>query len=378
MSTKIKVVHITTVHHPFDPRIYHKECQSLSKAGFDVSLIVSDHEDLKNHFDKDVKIIPIKKSSNRFIRIIKSSYDAYRVAKKLNAKIYHFHDPELLFVGWMLKNNNNIVIYDVHEDYETSIQQKVYLNKFVAKITASLFRLIERKLSKSFEVCLAEKYYSEKFPEGQTILNYPLVSNVNNIESDLATINKNENYDLIYTGNITKDRGALIHATLPNIDEKFNVSLIGKCSRNLANEMYAIVGERENQLSIDGVDKYIPREEIDKKYQEKKWLAGLAIFPPTDHYLKKELTKFFEYMNVGMPIICSNFPVWKKFIEENECGIAVDPSNEEEIKNAVYYLANNPAIAKNMGEKGRMAVQNKLNWTNEAEKLVDWYKMLLK
>src|SRR5690625_7556260 len=74
---------------------------------------------------------------------------------------------------------------------------------------------------------------------------------------------------------------------------------------------------------------------IEEMYLSKRWLAGIAIFPPTEHYKKKELTKFFEYMNAGLPIICSDFPVWKQFINKYECGITVDPYNETEIKNAL-------------------------------------------
>src|SRR5690625_6021755 len=59
------------------------------------------------------------------------------------------------------------------------------------------------------------------------------------------------------------------------------------------------------------------------------WLAGIALFPPTEHYMKKELTKFFEYMNAGLPIICSHFPQWKTFIDKYNCGIAVDPYDED-------------------------------------------------
>jgi len=93
--------------------------------------------------------------------------------------------------------------------------------------------------------------------------------------------------------------------------------------------------------------------------------------------MKKELTKFFEYMNAGLPIICSDFPVWKKFVEKHECGIAVDPYDENEIKQAIQYLRNNPDAARKMGENGKKAVTLELNWHTEEQKLIAWYNELL-
>ena len=35
-----RIVHLSTVHSPHDPRIYHKQCRTLAKAGFDVTPII--------------------------------------------------------------------------------------------------------------------------------------------------------------------------------------------------------------------------------------------------------------------------------------------------------------------------------------------------
>lgn len=82
-------------------------------------------------------------------------------------------------------------------------------------------------------------------------------------------------------------------------------------------------------------------------------------------------------MNAGLPIICSNFPVWKEFIDTYQCGITVDPFNEEEIKQAITTLKENPALAYEMGENGRRAIVEELNWDVEKSKLLRWYNELI-
>lgn len=376
MSREIpKVVHISTVHPPLDTRIYYKECLSLAEEGFNTTLIISEHKDTEQINRELINVIEIKKVKNRFFRILKSNLEAFKVAKKLNADIYHLHDPELLLIGRLIKNKSNTVIFDVHEDYETSIRQKKYLKKPFNILFSKIYNFIEKILIKKLELCFAEKYYKEKYNRGIQILNYPLIKNLD-IKQQSFSSNKSE-VNLLYTGAISSDRGAYIHAELPNMDKNIKVKLVGICSNDTANQMYEITNDK-SRLIIKGVNEFIPRNEIDDEYKKGHWLAGLALFPPTDHYMKKELTKFFEYMNVGIPIICSNFPHWIEFIEKYQCGITVDPFNEKEIIDAIHYLRDNPQKALQMGENGKMAVQNELNWNKEKEKLIDWYNNLIR
>jgi glycosyltransferase involved in cell wall biosynthesis len=369
------VVHMTTVHHPYDPRIYHKECISLANAGFDVTLIAqpADNETETNK-EKPIKHIPLKTYKSRLKRMIISTRDAYKKAKDLNADVYHFHDPELLPAAWLLKKKNNTVIYDIHEDYITSILQKDYMAKPIKKMIATAYRYMERFFAHNFQLCLAEKYYKDIYPNGVLILNYPTV-NEKFMKHDREGGPQEDK--LLYTGNVSHVRGALFHAKIPLIDDQSEVHFVGKCPSDLAKEMEGIAGTEKDRLHIEGIDQFIEKEVIEDRYLERNWLAGIALFPPTEHYRKKELTKFFEYMNAGLPIICSDFPVWKDFIENYECGIAVDPNKDEEIKQAIQYLKNHPEEARQMGENGKKAVQEHLNWKTQEEKLVTWYDELL-
>lgn len=374
MKKRKRVVHITTVHNPHDPRIYYKQCISLQKAGFETYLLAQPARPALSDND-GVTHIQLKKQKSRFRRMTLGAWEAYKKAKKLKADIYVFHDPELMWVGALLKKSSNIVIYDIHEDYVTSILQKDYLAKPIRHLLAKTYRAIETIFTRKMELSLAEKYYTQFYPRGTTILNYPLLNErfLQIDRSEQAPVDK-----LLYTGNVTVERGALIHARIPQIDSHIKVQLVGKCDGLLASKMKEIAGDQAEQLAFEGIDEFVLKEKIEKYYMDENWLAGIAIFPPTEHYKKKELTKFFEYMNAGLPIICSDFPTWKSFIEKYECGLAVDPNNDEQIRRAIATLRNDKALSYQLGENGRQAVENELNWKTEEAKLLIWYNDLIR
>jgi len=157
--------------------------------------------------------------------MIFGTIDAYKKAKRLRADIYHFHDPELMIVGWLLKKKSNVVIYDIHEDYVTSILQKQYVNRWLRLFLSKLYKILEKLLTRRMELCLAEKYYYDIYKRGVCVLNYPLM---NDITLNNRHDNRSFEQKVLYTGNVTEDRGALIHARLPLIDEHISVHFIGK------------------------------------------------------------------------------------------------------------------------------------------------------
>ena len=87
------ICHITTVHNAFDNRIF-KQCVSTANKGFNV--ILSLCREQKTIMLK-VKIISLPKFRNRLKHFLVSIYSAFKNSIKLNAKAYHFHDPELIF-----------------------------------------------------------------------------------------------------------------------------------------------------------------------------------------------------------------------------------------------------------------------------------------
>jgi len=106
-------------------------------------------------------------------------------------------------------------------------------------------------------------------------------------------------------------------------------------------------------------------------------MAGLVLYHPVPNHTDAQPNKLFEYMSAGIPVISSNFPLWKEIVEGHQCGICVDPLKPDEIAKAIQWILDNPEKAKKMGENGRRAVEEKYNHTVEEKKLLTLYKLLL-
>lgn len=365
-----KVVHLTSVHTPLDTRIFHKECGTLARAGYDVVLVVPYD---RNESVNGVRIRAVPPPRNRIGRMTRTAWRVYKEALSEDADVYHFHDPELIPAGFLLRMRGKPVIYDIHEDNVTAIRQKAYLPRPLRPLLANLLETVEKYLTKSFDIVLAERYYARRFSEGTTVLNYPVRKYLST--ADLAEMPKAPR--LLFTGKVARIRGALIHAQIVSYLEGVDVYIVGYCDQELAEEMRQRAGDQSDRLHLDGDGVYVPYQQILGYYSRGGWTAGLALFLPNPHDMEKELTKLFEYMGAGIPIICSDFPVWRALVEESGTGLCVDPQDPEAIAGAVQYLLAHPEEAQRMRQNGLRAVEKQYNWAAEAQKLLSLYERII-
>lgn len=83
--------------------------------------------------------------------------------------------------------------------------------------------------------------------------------------------------------------------------------------------------------------------------------------------------KLFESMALGKPILVGEGTISAERIAQVGNGVAVPYGSKEEIKKAILYFKNNPAIAREMGAKGKAAFER--NWRPEVmeKRLLDAY-----
>jgi glycosyltransferase involved in cell wall biosynthesis len=104
---------------------------------------------------------------------------------------------------------------------------------------------------------------------------------------------------------------------------------------------------------------------------------GLLVLQPEPNFVNARPIKLFEYMAAGIPVIASDFPLWRQIIGEARCGLLVDPQDPQAIARAMQYLLSHDAEAEAMGRRGRKAACELYNWNSEERVLLKFYSDLL-
>ncbi|WP_043906118.1 glycosyltransferase family 4 protein [Parageobacillus genomosp. 1] len=373
----MKVCHLTSVHPGEDIRIFVKECQSLARAGHDVTLIVANEPSRVVH---NVRIVGVSAPARtRISRMLKATYQVYKQALKENAEVYHFHDPELIPVGLLLKKKGKKVIYDVHEDVPEQVLSKQWIPKPLRKPISFLVKSIEKFAAKQFDAIVTAtptinnrfKTYNEK---SVTVHNFPILNEL--LDPNIDISNKDfSRPNIVYIGGITKLRGIkemMLAVEKVNEHTDVKLQLAGKFApEHLEYEM--------KQLSAW---KYVQHLGWLNRQQIKDCLfnatLGLVLLHPEPRYIVSYPIKLFEYMSAGIPVIASHFPLWKEIVENCECGKCVNPLDVNEIARTIQWFIDNPEKAKQMGLNGRKAIEEKYNWENESKILIRLYEELSK
>jgi len=368
-----KVCVMTDVHWILDNRI-NKEIRTLVKAGYDVSYVApATAEEVKkfNELNPDVKVFPINRYESRRKRMTKGVKEAYKAALSTGAEIYHFHDPELIRVGILLKLRGKKVIYDVHENYHSVLisRRKSKILGFLLKVGYVFFEKIANSFFDGIVVVTpnVKNYFSER----KTIIlpNYPELSVFEKMNGKKS---KSERVEFIYIGGISIQRGIkeMVEATAKAYKEcNLKLVVIGKSIDEESKEYLEL---KEDYFTYQ---KQLPHEEALKVAMLAD--VGMIVLHPTQNHLNSSPVKLFEYMALGLPVIASNFPKWHEYMDEANCAVYVDPMNVEDIAEKMIFLAKNRKLAQEMGERGKKLVFEKYNWKKVEKRLIDLYKKVV-
>jgi len=363
----VKIAYLTSVHKQNDNRIFYKEVTTLYNNGYDISLIVAGGE---SKIVNDINIISYPKSNGRLKRIFKTSLiDMIKVCKKVDADIYHFHDPELIFTGLYLKLIGKKVIYDIHENNPASILSKPYIkSKLKRVILSKVFNIFEKLSIKFFDaIVTARPDITKRFKHRNliTLRNFPRLPNLSNLEKiDI----KKDKSSVIFVGGMSEIRG--INQLLDAFEflDDYELWLLGPISEKKLKNRIELGCRNVKYLGV--VEAYEIFSYIDKAD------IGIITFLSAPNHLETLATKPFEYMACGKPMIMSNFTYWIETFKDGS--LYVDSSNPQDIADKINILLKDKELMISMGKSNKELSKNEYNWEKESQELLNLYKKLSK
>lgn len=369
MQERIKVCQVSSVHKTFDTRIYHKICKSL----------VNDYEviyvsaNAKTEVRDGIQIVGVPLPTSRLKRVIKLNR-IYHALKQIDATIYQIHDPELILVGLRLKRKGKLVIFDSHEDVPQQILDKEYLPRFVRKKISAIYTLFEKITLKKYDAVITVtptivERLSKINPNCSQITNYPIIEDCCSAEDSRAFENK-----ICFFGGVTSQwcqhqilkaiEGTTVEYIFAGpLDDKDYLKELEQ-ETGYKNAEYLGVIKRSECLSI-----------------MQKCAAGIALSDYTGNMGGKKGTlgnnKLFEYMLAGIPVIATDFQLWKEIISRYDCGTFVNPYDINDVRKAILFYTTHPDEARRQGDNGRKAVEMVYNWRTQKQILYEVYKKIL-
>lgn len=369
-GTRRRVVHVTTVHPRDDIRIFHKECRSLARAGYEVIQVVGD-----GHGDAEadgVRIVDIgAPPAGRLARMRAQPRRALDTVRRLQPALVHFHDPELLPLGGALARGGVPAVYDAHEDVPRQILTKQWIPAPLRPLLAWAFeRYEDARVRPLAAVVGATPHITRRFAararRSVNVGNFPFLDELAPPAAPAA-----RERAVCYVGGLTRTRG--IRQMVRAVAQVPGLRLV------LCGDMEDAAFEAELRAEpgwaqVDWRGR-VGRDAVRDVMAGCR--AGLVTLQPMPSYVDSLPIKMFEYMSAELPVIASDFPLWREIVDATGCGACVNPTDPAAIAAAIRTVIDDPARVAAQGRAGRRAVLETYNWPQSERALLALYEDLL-
>lgn len=375
MAAQIMI--ISSVHTWNDTRVLFREAETLGMH-YDVELHAVASFKRRNHNKVEVIGLP---QLPRWARPISWVVIGWR-AWWSTATVVHFHDPELLPLGVLLKFLGKKVIYDVHEDVYQDILQKVWLPKYLRVVLAGIYRFWERlgDYCLSVIVTATEKIATDFHnPRTVVIKNYPPLDYFKSIKRRgyQRTLGPGTPLRLVYVGSLNRNRGSIqmIEALrfLPtDLDYHFDVVGSFPEERGLESDIMTAVQPVAGYVTFHGRMEFPEAVKLMSRAN-----IGLVCTQPTVNDLSGLPLKLFEYMAAGLAVVVSDFPLWHQYVNDYQACDLVDPTNPQRIAEGIMRLADRLHTHDGVLAAAAERIIKRYNWESEGHKLLHLYSTLV-
>ena len=368
---------------------------SLQKLGHNVHVVARDESDAERTIN-GIKVHYIKGVGNALTRYWRFARSASKKIKQLNNQnsfdIIHANLP--LVPSFAIPDDSSkAIVCAVHSTWKgealvTKLDNPKDLNpneKAMLRFNLVL-RSFEKKLMKRSDALIAvSRYTVNELVElyGINEKKIHVIYNGVDVEKFKPRPNKEElrrefgleedKRIVLFVGRLYHRKGLeiLLNSIPPVLKEfskvKFVISGTGFKQKELSLRKLAKELEIEEEVTFLG---YVPDEKLPRLYSA----SDIFVLPATYENFPFAI---LEAQSTGLPVISTKVGGIPEFLVDNKNGFIIDPGNSNQLTQKLLMLLQDPKLAKNMGNKGRKLIEEKLDWHLITSQVIDLYHNLL-
>jgi glycosyltransferase involved in cell wall biosynthesis len=358
-ANSTKVVFVMPRCLPANVRAVHKQALSLQVVGCEICLVVRKSESPEY---LGMQVVEASAPFGSLLRPLLNLPSLFWQVLRLKADVYLLQNPDtipLAFLLWLLRRK---VIYDTHEDF--SRRPFIYpgLPGWSKAPIAAVITGSEKLLARILPCVVVTQSQQLESIGGRTLYlpNAPLVSGPIVEAADRYEIPVAGHCPrLIYVGLLSENRGIF-----KMLDLVAGLNERRECRLELVGWILSPI-LRERILAHPGwryVDFFESRSHAESIARIARADIALAILDAVADYPTSSITKLFEYMQLGVPFVASDFPAWKIPGNSGVAGLYVDPESAGQLYASVNKLLDEQPLRDQMGRRGMQYVTSEFNW----------------
>jgi len=315
---------LTTIHDPNDPRVRERTLASLAGA-FEVDYATRPPG-------------PSRRDDHTWIELrgnrIRRWFTGVRLMLAGKYDVVSIHDPELIpgaLVARLLRRRR--IVVDVHEHVPGQILHKDWLwwplRRPVAWLAHRFLRLAERFL----KVTLAEDGYQVLFKQQQPVF-------ANHPAEGALPLPATDGGHLAYVGVVNEYRGAtLMVEAVGAMETPVPLVMVGRVTDEMRADLTALADRLGVDLDLTGP---MPHRQVMEKAAA--GTVGLALMADVPNNRWSQPTKLWEYLGMGVPLVASALPGIEKAMQGFEAVRLVAPGDAEAAVRAIEEIIADPGI----------------------------------
>ena len=372
---KAKICIITTVSASIKA-FYKGQLEAFEQAGFEITVICANNEELNKQLPENVKFYPVP-----FSRIISPFNDIRAVLKLIHLfrkerfDIVQYSTPKASLLGsiaaFLAKVPIRIyILWGLYYTGQTGFKYKLF--KVFEKIICSISTNIIPISHEMIEFALSEGFgRKEKY---EVMLN----GSACGVDLELFDPEKWKPFRNQIRNQFNIPENGLVIGTVARLTGDKGINELVQAFDILSNEiprMYLLlVGEEEEKNRLDGDTVSIIRQ--NNRIRCTGWQNNpLPYYAAMDIFCLPTYREGFGEVNLeaqamGLPVVSTNVIGPRESVEDGQTGFLVEPKSSKALIEPLKKLLLNPQLRKNMGEKGRTRVEQKFDRKDMIEAVV--------